>query len=164
MARGAPRIDSKVRSISSSFDWTSTCTQTSSGMRFSSMRRRVKSNSICEAEGKPISISLKPIFTSRAKYSSFSSTLMGTASAWLPSRRSTLHQVGARSIVREGHARSVIFTAAKGRYFGFWVVICFSSSVILSLSHTRVAGSFPLVAAAVPSGGAFLREILDDWF
>jgi hypothetical protein len=60
-------------------------------MRFSSIRRRVKSNSICDAEGKPISISLKPSFTSNAKYSSFSSTLMGTASAWLPSRRSTLH-------------------------------------------------------------------------
>ena len=136
MARGAPRSDSNVRSINSSFDWTSTCTQTSPGMRFSSINRRVKSNSICDAEGKPISISLKPIFTSMSKYSSFSSTLMGTASAWLPSRRSTLHQVGALSIMRAGHARSVIFTAGKGRYFGFWVVM---SSLSCSGGRSAVA-------------------------
>ncbi len=67
MARGQPANDSNVRWISSSFDWTRTCTQTSSGMRFSSIRRRVKSNSICDAEGKPISISLNPSFTSKAK-------------------------------------------------------------------------------------------------
>ena len=80
------------------------------------MRRRQKSNSICEAEGKPISISLKPIPTSIWKYSSFSSTLIGCASAWLPSRRSTLHQTGAEVRARFGHWRSGRSTCGKGRY------------------------------------------------
>ena len=40
---------------------------TSSGMRFSSMSRRRKSYSVCEALGKPTSISLKPSLTSRSK-------------------------------------------------------------------------------------------------
>src|SRR5882757_2481980 len=91
--------------------------ETSAGMRFSSMSRRQKSNSICEAEGKPTSISLKPIFTSISKYSSFSSTLMGWARAWLPSRRSTLHQMGAWVSVRLGHWRLVKATEGNGRYF-----------------------------------------------
>src|SRR5215211_326209 len=81
------------------------------------MRRRQKSNSICEALGKPTSISLKPIRTSISKYSSFSSTLIGWARAWLPSRRSTLHQVGADVRVRSGHWRFGNLTGGNGRYF-----------------------------------------------
>jgi len=38
---------------------------------------------------------------------------MGSTSAWLPSRRSTLHQIGARSIVRDGHVRRVNGSAGK---------------------------------------------------
>jgi hypothetical protein len=41
---------------------------------------------------------------------------MGSTSAWLPSRRSTLHQIGARSIVRDGHVRPGKWTGWKGRY------------------------------------------------
>jgi len=52
-----------VRSIKSSRAWTSTCSQTSSGARCSSIKRRLKVNSVSEAEGKPTSISLKPVFT-----------------------------------------------------------------------------------------------------
>ena len=80
------------------------------------MRRRQKSNSIWEAEGKPISICLKPMPTSMRKYSSFSSTLMGWARAWLPSRRSTLHQIGAEVRLRFGHWRSGRSIRGKGRY------------------------------------------------
>ena len=60
----APASDSKVRSIKSSRACTSTWSQTSSGARCSSMSRRLKVNSVFEAEGKPTSISLKPHFTS----------------------------------------------------------------------------------------------------
>ena len=34
------------------------------------------------------------------------STPIGSISAWLPSRRSTEHQIGAFSITRDGHLRS----------------------------------------------------------
>jgi hypothetical protein len=91
----APMRDSKVRSIKSSRACTSTWSHTSSGARFSSMSRRLKVNSVFEADGKPTSISLKPIFTSVWNNSSFCDTFIGTASAWLPSRKSTLHQRGA---------------------------------------------------------------------
>ena len=59
------------------------------------MSRRLKANSVFDADGKPTSISLKPIFTSVWNNSSFCETFIGTASAWLPSRKSTLHQRGA---------------------------------------------------------------------
>ena len=41
----------------------------------------------------------------------------GTASAWLPSRKSTLHQMGARVRTRFGHWRSGKWTGGNGRYF-----------------------------------------------
>ena len=97
---------------------------TSSGTSPPSMRRRVKSNSIWEAEGKPTSISLNPILTSISKNSIFSSTLIGCARAWLPSRRSTLHQVGARVIVRFGHWRSGRGTGGRGRISGQDLAAC----------------------------------------
>src|SRR5476649_1538965 len=112
----APRTDSRERVIRSSRHWQRIWIETSSGIRFSSISRRVKSNSIWEAEGNPTSISLKPIRTSRSKNSSFSSTLIGWARAWLPSRRSTLHQRGARVSVRPGHCRPGRATGGKGRY------------------------------------------------
>ena len=58
MACVAPCSDSYVRSISSSRAWVSTWMTTSSGIRSSSMSMRTKSKSVCEAEGKPTSISL----------------------------------------------------------------------------------------------------------
>ena len=54
----APRIDSKVRSISASRAWVSTWMTTSSGIRSSSMSWRTKSKSVWLADGKPTSISL----------------------------------------------------------------------------------------------------------
>ena len=67
MARLAPFRDSKVRAMSASRAWTSTCTVTSSGIRSSSINQRTKSWSGWLAEGKPTSISLTPIFTSRSQ-------------------------------------------------------------------------------------------------
>ncbi len=120
----APRSDCTVRSIRSSRAWTRTWIATSSGMRPSSIRRRLKSNSVWEAEGKPTSISLKPTFTSVSKSSSFCSTFIGTASAWFPSRRSTLHQRGACVRMRDGQRRSSRATGGNGRYFwdGFGII------------------------------------------
>src|SRR5450432_842421 len=86
-------------------------------MRPSSMRRRLNSNSVFEADGKPTSISLKPQRTSASKSSSFCETFIGTASAWLPSRRSTEHQMGARVSVWFGHFRSGKWIGGWGRYF-----------------------------------------------
>jgi hypothetical protein len=41
---------------------------------------------------------------------------MGSISAWLPSRRSTLHQMGACVSMVSGHVRSVSRTGAKDEY------------------------------------------------
>ena len=77
----APMRLSTVFSIKSSRACTRHWIVTSSGMRFSSMRRRLKLNSVFEAEGKPTSISLKPHFTNASNMSSFWLTFIGTASA-----------------------------------------------------------------------------------
>ncbi len=129
MAFFAPTSDSKVRSIKSSRACTSTWSHTSSGARCSSISRRLKVNSVFEADGKPTSISLKPHFTSVWNSSSFWPTFIGMASAWLPSRRSTLHQIGARVRVRFGHWRSGKWTGGNGRYLADG-----SLSMVVSLS------------------------------
>ena len=105
---------------------------TSSGMRPSSIKRRLKANSVLEADGKPTSISLKPHFTSASKSSSFCDTFIGTASAWLPSRRSTLHQVGAAVRTRSGQRRSGRLTGWNGRYFdaGFFNMAAWFRGVV----------------------------------
>src|SRR5882724_13425594 len=41
---------------------------------------------------------------------------IGSISAWLPSRRSTLHQIGALVMVRPGHFRSGKLMGWNGRY------------------------------------------------
>ena len=102
----APAIASYVRSIRCSRAWVSTWMTTSSGMRFSSMSIRTKSKSVCDADGKPTSISLKPICTSSSNISSLRAGFIGSISAWLPSRRSTAHQRGAWVTRLSGHRRS----------------------------------------------------------
>ena len=71
MAFFAPTSDSTVRSIKSSRACTSTWSHTSSGARFSSMSRRLKVNSVFDADGKPTSISLKPHFHERLEQLEF---------------------------------------------------------------------------------------------
>ena len=97
IARGAPFTASKVFLIMCSLAWVRTWMVTSSGIRFCSMRARRNSYSVSEAAGKPTSISLNPILTNNLKNAIFCSRLMGITNAWLPSRRSTLHQIGAFS-------------------------------------------------------------------
>ncbi len=117
MARREPLIASKLRSISSGRDWVRTWIVTSSGMRLSSISARTKSKSVCEAAGKPTSISLKPSRTSRSNMRLLRSGPIGSTRAWLPSRRSTEHQIGALVMVRDGQVRSGKLMGVKARYF-----------------------------------------------
>ena len=107
---------SKVFLIRCSLAWTSTWIVTSSGIRPWSIRVRSISYSVSEAEGKPISISLKPISHKSRKNSSFCSRFMGLIRAWLPSRRSTLHQAGALVMALSGQVRPGSFMGSKGLY------------------------------------------------
>ena len=93
---------------------TSTWMVTSSGMRLRSMSSRTKSKSGWEAAGKPTSMCLKPMWVISAHICSFWATVMGSTSAWLPSRRSTAHQSGARSSTRLGHWRSARLITGHG--------------------------------------------------
>ena len=81
MARRMPFTASNVRSIKGSRACTSTCTVTSRGMRSRSIRSRQKSKSVCDAEGKPISISLKPISTSLRNMRVLRAASMGSIKA-----------------------------------------------------------------------------------
>ena len=125
MARFAPTADSTVRRISSSRDWVRTMMVTSSGIRSSSISLRTKSKSVCEADGKPTSISFRPICTSISKKRSFFSGLIGSIRAWLPSRRSVLIQIGGWVMVFDGQVRSCKAMAGNGRYLaeGFCIMM-----------------------------------------
>ena len=94
---GAPFTASNVLRMMCSLACVSTWIVTSSGIMSCSISVRTSSYSVSDAAGKPTSISLKPISTRSRKNSSFSSRLIGSINAWLPSRRSTLHQTGAFS-------------------------------------------------------------------
>ena len=97
IAFGAPLTASKVLRIICSLACVNTWIVTSSGIRFCSINVRTNVYSVSEAAGNPTSISLKPIFTRSLKNSIFCSRLIGITNAWFPSRRSTLHQIGALS-------------------------------------------------------------------
>ena len=119
MARGMPMQASRVRSMSSPRDWVSTEMVTSSGIAPSSTRERTKSKSVWEAAGKPISISLKPMLTSRSKMARLAWGPMGSMRDWLPSRRSVLSQRGAAVMRLSGQVRSgrsMETTSRNGRY------------------------------------------------
>ena len=114
-----PTQASRVRSMSSPRDWVSTEMVTSSGIAPSSTRERTKSKSVWEAAGKPISISLKPMLTSRSKMARLAWGPMGSMRDWLPSRRSVLSQRGAWVMRLSGQVRSgrsMLTTSRKGRY------------------------------------------------
>ena len=77
----APLTAAKVRSISSDRHWVSTWIATPSGMRPLSMIERTKSKSVCEAAGKPTSISLNPMRMSRSNMRFLRSMPIGSTSA-----------------------------------------------------------------------------------
>lgn len=116
MTRRAPRTLCTVRRIRSSRSWVMTMGVTSAGIRPSSISCRTMSKSVCEADGKPTSISLKPMRTSSSNRRSLRSRFMGSNKAWLPSRRSVDSHTGACASVRDGHCRSGRATGGKGRY------------------------------------------------
>lgn len=96
------------------------------------MSQRRKSRSGWLADGKPTSISLKPIFTSVDQRRLFCSIPIGSNRAWLPSRGSTLAQRGALVKTRFGHWRSVNGTAAVGLYL-VWSNLLMGLSLIKGL-------------------------------
>src|ERR1700692_1700656 len=105
------------------------------------MRKRTKSKSVCDAEGKPTSISLKPIATSVSNIRSLRSCPMGLIRAWLPSRRSTAHQIGAWVIVPLGHRRSARSMGGTiGRYF-FENSIGRADGLVSNMAIPRLADS-----------------------
>ena len=77
----------------------------------------MKSKSGWLAAGKPISISLKPMRTSVSNMRRLRSGSIGSMSAWLPSRRSTLHHSGAFSMRLLGQVRSSSTSGSQGLYF-----------------------------------------------
>ena len=87
------------------------------GTSLSSISRRTKSKSVLDAAGNPTSISGTPSASSSAKNLRLRSLSIGLTSAWLPSRRSVEHQIGAASRTRSGQVRSGRSTVAYGRYF-----------------------------------------------
>ena len=119
----APFTASNVRSISSGRHWVKTWIATSSGTAPPSMIERTKSKSVCDDEGKATSISLKPMFTSSRNMRFLRSTPIGSISAWLPSRRSTEHQIGALSMILEGHWRSGRTIGWNARYFAMGMAV-----------------------------------------
>ena len=127
IARFAPRSESNVRSIRSSRACVSTSIVTSSGMWPPSISSRTKLKSVSDADGNATSISLKPIATSVLNIRILRAASIGSNSAWLPSRRSVLIQIGAFVIVRDGHVRSGRLTGVNGRYFvaGFFSIMMF---------------------------------------
>src|SRR5688500_2746272 len=98
---------------------------TSSGTRSSSTSWRTKSKSGWLAEGKPTSISLKPILTTVSNMRRLRTGSIGSIRAWLPSRRSTEHQRGAFSIRLFGHVRSSSTRGRNGRYFSKGIFLGF---------------------------------------
>ena len=70
---------------------------------------------------------------------------MGSISAWLPSRRSTLHQTGGFPMVRDGHWRSVRETGSKGRYFRAGSVNAFSVPAYPAEPRLQRSGKKPPV-------------------
>src|SRR5690554_3736646 len=149
MAVFAPTQDSTVRRIRSSRDCVRTMMVTSSGMRLSSTSLRTKSKSVCEADGKPTSISLKPIFTSWSNMRSLRSTFMGSINDWLPSRKSVLIQMGGWVMRLLGQVRSEKSRskATNGRYFsaGFGIMvhlICIWELTLFAAARTITGGRY----------------------
>ncbi len=106
-----------------------------------STHQRAKSKSVCEAEGKPISISLKPMSSSRLNMRALRSWPIGSISAWLPSRRSTEHQTGGLVMTLSGQVRSLIGDLRIG--------VVLACSVLHGLGSRVGHGLHPLFAARI---------------
>ncbi len=111
-----------MRSIRSWRHWVSTWIVTSSGIRSSSISWRTKSKSGWLADGKPTSISLKPMATSASNMRRLRSGSIGSIRAWLPSRRSTEHHRGALVSLLSGHVRSGSSSGTNGWYLSNGIV------------------------------------------
>ena len=121
---------SNVFLIICSLAWVKTCTVTSFGIMSRSINARMKLYSVSEAAGNPTSISLNPMSTSIRKNSSFSSSPIGSISAWLPSRRSTLHQMGGFSMLS-------FFTQSYVTSGGIKYDFPYFAAIFMSFLHTK---------------------------
>ena len=123
-----------------------------SGTRSSSITSRTKSKSVFDAEGKPTSISGIPSARSSSKNRCLRAWSIGLTRAWLPSRRSVEHQIGARSTTRSGQVRSGRSTVAYGRYFQCGMVIG-AGSFGVGCGRTTGAARNVYVDASLPLAG-----------
>lgn len=116
-------MDDRARRPAQGLEGTSAPGSSRRRERVASISLRTKSNSTCDEDGKPTSISLKPISTSVLNMRSLRSMSIGSINAWLPSRRPTLHQAGGRVSTASGQVPSRKWTGVKERYL---VAGCFS--------------------------------------
>ena len=115
------------------------------------MSSRTKSKSVCEAAGKPTSISLKPVLTSMSNMRRLRAASIGSISAWLPSRRSTLHHWGGRVMTVSGQVRRSSGMGAKALYL---------SRGSLNICRFLCRQGDGLVRAPVPAGTYELKTLL----
>jgi hypothetical protein len=101
------------------------------------MSWRTKSKSGWLADGKPTSISLKPMFTTVSNMRRLRTGSIGSISAWLPSRRSTEHHSGAFSIRLLGQVRSSSTSGRKWRYFSNGIFLGFVGCGAMCTSSFR---------------------------
>ena len=142
--------------MSSGRHCTSTCSDTSAGTSPCSMHQRAKSKSVCEADGKPISISLKPMSSNSLNMRALRSWPIGSISAWLPSRRSTEHQIGAFSMRLDGQVRSSRPTSGIGLILAAGVGHAAGGADFASFVHRRVlrrTGGAKALGTAAPLSG-----------
>ena len=121
----APLTALKVSSIKWSLACVKTWIVTSSGIKSFSIKSLTKSKSVFEADGNPTSISLNPVSNYNWKNLCFFSEPIGSIKAWLPSLKSTLHQIGFLEIIFPGHLRSLRSILSNGKYFEVFVFVFF---------------------------------------
>src|SRR3546814_12068882 len=66
---------------------------------------------------------------------------IGSISAWLPSRRSTEHQIGGSVITADGHRRSGRSTGLNGTYFSVASTVCLAMGASSSIAPDRSGGN-----------------------
>ena len=104
------------------------------------MSCRMKSKSGWLADGKPTSISLKPISTTVSNMRRLRAGSIGSMSAWLPSRRSTEHHSGAFVIRWSGQVRSGSESGRNGRYLSKGIVFGVTGSGGIGVPRGRGGG------------------------
>jgi hypothetical protein len=114
---------------------------------------RTKSKSVCEAEGKPFDF-LQADLDQQVEDAQLLSALIGSISAWLPSRRSVLIQIGGLLMIGVRPLTVGQLTAGKARY-GSWV-LQHHGRVLLKIGKSMV------VAQSLPGRPRNTRQAATD--